>query len=55
MGPLGNDAHVLDVAEKIEALIDWRHACLNGTAIERTAPDSTKPGAVQQEKDHVKQ
>lgn len=55
MGPLGNDAYVLDVAEKIEALIDWRHACLNGAAIETTAPDSTKPDAVQQEKDHVKQ
>lgn len=29
IGPVGSDAHVLSVAEGIEALVDWSHECLS--------------------------
>ena len=53
MGPLGHDAIVLDVAEHIEALVDWQHYRLNGAGIGHLAPDSNAGVALTMETENV--
>lgn len=53
LGPLGGDEEVLDIAEQIEALVDWQHACLNGTETRELTPSATSIEATIQERTNV--
>lgn len=55
VGAIGDDAGVLDVAETIEAVVDWRHPWLNGfNTLDKTSRKMTK-GSTNQETGHVTQ
>ena len=55
VGPIGGDAEVLDIAEQIEALVDWQHACLNGMASRNMTPVATSIAATKQERTNVEE
>jgi len=54
-GPLGADAQVLNIAERIESLIDWQHPYLNSALEQGMMPKEMAPVLTKQETGHVAQ